>query len=91
MQSDHSVDFVATSNVNDPILTPKPTEYDVHVYQTPSERSPFPSKNNFLIVRQPGLLKTLSSMMTSRFSSSSPSVFDTHCMSCSAMERSTLK
>ncbi|KAF9459124.1 alfa-L-arabinofuranosidase precursor [Collybia nuda] len=28
--------FIATSNVNDPVLSPKPTEYDVHVYQTPT-------------------------------------------------------
>jgi hypothetical protein len=29
-------DFIATTNVNNPVLSPKPTEYDVHVYQTPS-------------------------------------------------------
>ncbi|KAL9709922.1 hypothetical protein Ac2012v2_006982 [Leucoagaricus gongylophorus] len=28
--------FIATTNVNSPVLTPKPTEYDVHVYQTPT-------------------------------------------------------
>lgn len=28
--------FIATTNVNNPVLTPKPTEYDVHVYQTPT-------------------------------------------------------
>ncbi|KAK7034673.1 hypothetical protein VNI00_012315 [Paramarasmius palmivorus] len=27
--------FMATTDVNDPVLTPKPAEYDVHVYQTP--------------------------------------------------------
>ncbi|KDR72485.1 hypothetical protein GALMADRAFT_749117 [Galerina marginata CBS 339.88] len=28
--------FIATSDVGSPTLTPKPTEYDVHVYQTPT-------------------------------------------------------
>ncbi|GLB39334.1 putative alpha-L-arabinofuranosidase C-terminus [Lyophyllum shimeji] len=28
--------FIATTNINNPVLTPKPTEYDVHVYQTPT-------------------------------------------------------
>ncbi|THU91952.1 arabinofuranosidase [Dendrothele bispora CBS 962.96] len=28
--------FLATTNVNSPVLDPKPEEYDVHVYQTPS-------------------------------------------------------
>ncbi|KAG6860468.1 hypothetical protein C0995_010759 [Termitomyces sp. Mi166 len=28
--------FIATSNTFNPILSPNPTEYDVHVYQTPS-------------------------------------------------------
>jgi alpha-L-arabinofuranosidase len=27
---------MATSHVDDPVLDPKPTEYDVHVYQSPS-------------------------------------------------------
>jgi len=31
-----AIHFIATSNVNNPVLTPKPTEYDVHVYQTPT-------------------------------------------------------
>ncbi|EKM75678.1 hypothetical protein AGABI1DRAFT_116269, partial [Agaricus bisporus var. burnettii JB137-S8] len=30
------IHFIATTNVNDPTLSPKPTEYDVHVYQTPT-------------------------------------------------------
>lgn len=28
--------FIATTDVNSPVLSPKPTEYDVHVYQTPT-------------------------------------------------------
>ncbi|KAF9441278.1 glycoside hydrolase family 51 protein [Macrolepiota fuliginosa MF-IS2] len=28
--------FMATTNIGSPVLTPKPTEYDVHVYQTPN-------------------------------------------------------
>ncbi|KAJ3571269.1 hypothetical protein NP233_g3865 [Leucocoprinus birnbaumii] len=28
--------FIATTLVNNPVLNPKPTEYDVHVYQTPT-------------------------------------------------------
>lgn len=30
------IHFIATTNVGSPVLTPKPTEYDVHVYQTPT-------------------------------------------------------
>jgi alpha-N-arabinofuranosidase len=29
--------FIATTNPGNPVLTPAPTEYDVHVYQTPSD------------------------------------------------------
>ncbi|KAK1221325.1 hypothetical protein PQX77_015872 [Marasmius sp. AFHP31] len=29
------ITFIATTDVNDPVLDPKPAEYDVHVYQTP--------------------------------------------------------
>ncbi|KDR74756.1 hypothetical protein GALMADRAFT_227157 [Galerina marginata CBS 339.88] len=28
--------FIATSNVGSPVLTPKPTEYDIHVYDAPT-------------------------------------------------------
>ncbi|KAF4597596.1 hypothetical protein EYR40_008058 [Pleurotus pulmonarius] len=35
--------FIATSNINDPILTPKPQVYDHHVYQTPT----FFAQNSF--------------------------------------------
>lgn len=31
------IGFLATSTVNSPALTPKPQEWDVHVYQTPSK------------------------------------------------------
>ncbi|KAF9476813.1 arabinofuranosidase [Pholiota conissans] len=31
-----NIHFIATSYVNNPVLSPKPTEYDVHVYQTPT-------------------------------------------------------
>ncbi|KAF8189372.1 arabinofuranosidase [Pholiota molesta] len=31
-----NIQFMATSYVNNPVLSPKPTEYDVHVYQTPT-------------------------------------------------------
>lgn len=30
------LEFMATTNVNSPVLKPKPKLYDVHVYQTPS-------------------------------------------------------
>ncbi|KAJ8693023.1 hypothetical protein PTI98_010275 [Pleurotus ostreatus] len=35
--------FIATSNINDPVLTPKPQVYDHHVYQTPT----FFAQNSF--------------------------------------------
>ncbi|KAF8159380.1 alfa-L-arabinofuranosidase precursor [Crassisporium funariophilum] len=31
-----TIHFIATSQTSGPVLTPKPTEYDVHVYQTPT-------------------------------------------------------
>ncbi|KAJ3517525.1 hypothetical protein NLJ89_g441 [Agrocybe chaxingu] len=31
-----SIHFIATTNTFNPVLTPNPTEYDVHVYQTPT-------------------------------------------------------
>ncbi|KAF9440964.1 glycoside hydrolase family 51 protein, partial [Macrolepiota fuliginosa MF-IS2] len=30
------IHFIATTDIGSPVLTPKPTEYDVHVYQTPT-------------------------------------------------------
>ncbi|KAF9446455.1 glycoside hydrolase family 51 protein [Macrolepiota fuliginosa MF-IS2] len=30
------IHFIATTDIDSPVLTPKPTEYDVHVYQTPT-------------------------------------------------------
>ena len=31
------VGFIATSDVGNPALSPAPSAYDIHVYQTPSE------------------------------------------------------
>jgi len=31
-----NIQFIATSDTFDPILSPNPTEYDIHVYQTPT-------------------------------------------------------
>ncbi|KAG6893302.1 hypothetical protein C0992_010552, partial [Termitomyces sp. T32_za158] len=30
-----NIHFIATTNTFNPILSPNPTEYDIHVYQTP--------------------------------------------------------
>ncbi|KAG9224594.1 hypothetical protein CCMSSC00406_0002255 [Pleurotus cornucopiae] len=44
--------FIATSNINDPVVTPKPQVYDHHVYQTPSTSPillrPFTNQTNVL-------------------------------------------
>lgn len=52
-------DFIATSNINAPTLSPNPTAWDVHVYQTPSIGGNF--------VCWPSFLTTLPSLVRSKY------------------------
>lgn len=57
------LDFIATTDVNSPVLTPKPTEYDVHVYQTPSMHAVQIRCVDILRTNQLGSRRIRSSMM----------------------------
>ena len=45
-------DFIATTNTFNPILAPNPSQYDVHVYQTPSEYAKF-THSQYVIEQDP--------------------------------------